>query len=84
MQKTRWLSGATRSLDTRHVEPEGSSPLGCQEVHESLHNMDAAHDLCSDPGGEVSQLALYLDDVQTALVASEWETADAQAAATDA
>ena len=78
------FSGAAHSLDVHPLEPEGSSSPGCQEVHEPHRNRDVAHDLCSDPGGEVSQLALCLDAVQTALATSEWETTDARAVATDA
>ena len=62
----------------------GVFSLGRQEVHEPLYNWDAARDPCSNPRGEVSRLALCLDVVQTALVTSERETADAREAAADA
>jgi len=66
------------------MELERSSPPSHQEVHEPLHNWDAAPDPHSVPGGEVSWLALCLDTVQTALSALEWEIADAWAATADA
>ena len=71
------LSDAAHSLDACPAEPEGSSPPGHQEVHEPLHNWDAARDPCSDPRGEISRLAFYLDVVQTTLAALERETTDA-------
>ena len=79
-----WLSGAARSSDVLPMELERSSPPSHQEVHEPLHNWDAAPDPHSVPGGEVSWLALCLDAVQTALSALEWEIADAWAATADA
>ena len=66
------------------MEPEGSSPPGLWEVHEPLHNWDAARDPRSDLGGEISQLTLFLNAIQTAHIASKWETTNAQVATTDA
>ena len=63
MLEVRQFSGAARSLNAGPMEPEGSSPPGCREVHKPLCNQDAARNLCSNPGGKVSQLALCLDAV---------------------
>ena len=57
------LSDAARSPNTHLAEPEGSFSLGRWEVHEPLRNRDVARDPCSDPRGEVSQLALCLNAV---------------------
>ena len=58
--------------------------LGHREVHEPLHNQDAAHDPRSNRRGKVSRLTLCLDAIQTALASSERETAYARVVATDA